>query len=111
MSHSSYSSIEQLRHLVKDVAYYYKDNCIANNLPTLRFTGTIKLHGTNAGIGYNNKDGVWCQSRSNIITPKNDNAGCASFVESNKDYFIDIIKKSINFLIDTKINIRYFIYS
>ena len=105
MSHSSYSSIEQLRHLIKDVTYYYKDKCAANNLPTLRFTGTIKLHGTNAGIGYNNINGIWCQSRSNIITPKNDNAGCASFVESNKDYFIDIIKKiAVNNMIDLDTN-------
>jgi len=105
MSHSSYSSIEQLRHLVKDVEHYYKTKCDTITLPTLRFTGTIKLHGTNAGIGYNNKDGFWCQSRSNIITPKQDNAGFAFFVESNKEYFIDIIKKiATNNMIDLDTN-------
>ena len=105
MSHSSYSSIEQLRHLIKDVEHYYKNKCVADTLPTLRFTGTIKLHGTNAGIGYNNKDGLWCQSRSNIITPKQDNAGCAFFVESNKQYFIDTIKMiATNNMIDLDTN-------
>lgn len=100
MVHSNYTSIEQLRHVVKDVAYYYKED-----LPVLTFYGTIKLHGTNAGIGYNNKEHYWCQSRSTIITPKKDNAGFASFVEFNNEYFIDIIKKiADNNMIDLDTN-------
>ena len=51
MTHSSYSSIEQLRHLVKDVEHYFP----VSERPTLEFYGTVKLHGTNAGIGYNGK--------------------------------------------------------
>lgn len=62
--------------------------------PTLKFHGTIKLHGTNAGIILNDSKGsdtqtheewvnsreMWAQSREQIITPENDNAGFAKFV-------------------------------
>ncbi len=100
MTHSSYSSIEQLRHLVKDVEHYFP----AGERPTLEFYGTVKLHGTNAGIGYNGKD-IWAQSRSNIITTKQDNAGFAFFLETNKEYFIDIMKKVVdNYNIDMSSN-------
>lgn len=43
--------------------------------PTLKFQGTIKLHGTNAAIARDQAGEVWCQSRENIITPQSDNAG------------------------------------
>ena len=53
------------------------------SLPTLTFTGTTKLHGTNAAIGYNlNTETKWAQSRNNIITPEADNEGFAKFVET-----------------------------
>lgn len=65
-------------------------------MPTLKFRGTVKLHGTNAAIVY-----TWdmlkfeyvmhAQSRKNIITPMSDNAGFAAFAhnqyrDSFKDY-------------------------
>jgi hypothetical protein len=53
-------------------------------LPVLKFRGTVKLHGTNAGISYNPVDGIWAQSRKNIITPQDDNLGFAAWVEKNK---------------------------
>jgi hypothetical protein len=48
-------------------------------LPKLSFKGTVKLHGTNAGIGYHQGE-LWFQSRSNVITATSDNAG---FVAGN----------------------------
>ena len=33
-------------------------------LPIISFKGTVKLHGTNAGISGNRKDGIWYQKRS-----------------------------------------------
>lgn len=62
--------------------------------PTLRFKGTVKLHGTNAGVCYNKQEGLWCQSRANIITPEKDNAGFAFFVESRKPIFLGLIDKA-----------------
>lgn len=76
--------------------------------PTLTFKGTVKLHGTNAGISYNAENGLWAQSRENIITPQKDNAGFAFFVESKKELFeammlqiakeneVDLTKNSIS---------------
>jgi len=56
-------------------------------LPTLTFKGTVKLHGTNSGVTLNRDGDIYAQSRENIITIENDNAGFAFFVESNKETF------------------------
>ena len=82
-----FNKIEQFRNIVKQV----RDYCSYHNepLPTILFDGTVKLHGTNAAVGI--KDGeLYCQSRSRIITPEDDNLGFASFVEENKSYFEDL---------------------
>jgi hypothetical protein len=83
-THISFPSIEQYRNVVKLVS----DRCRFHNapLPKLTFHGTVKLHGTNAAVGY--KDGeLWAQSRSHIITPEADNAGFARFVAERRDIF------------------------
>lgn len=59
----------------------------AKILPTLTFKGTVKLHGTNAGVTLTREGDMYAQSRENIITIENDNAGFAFFVESNKETF------------------------
>jgi hypothetical protein len=72
--------------------------------PTITFKGTVKLHGTNAGVSYNNEAGVWAQSRENIITSQKDNAGFAFFVESKDTIFrelFDIIATHNNIDCDT----------
>lgn len=103
----SYPSIEQYRNVIKQVElnaqYVGKDsdgNAIYDKtvkLPTIEFKGTIKLHGTNASVCYNGVTGLWAQSRNNIITVENDNAGFAFFVETHKHYIqglIDILEKN-----------------
>ena len=99
---SKFPKIGQYRQIDKEVqmmsAYIGKDdlgNAIYDNTrpkPTLTFEGTVKLHGTNAGVGHNPTDGMWVQSRSNVITPLNDNAGFASFVHSKKELFEDMFE-------------------
>lgn len=60
-------------------------------LPTIKFRGTIKLHGTNGGIGYDlNSKEIWAQTRRESITVENDNYQFAKYVESHKDYFLKI---------------------
>ena len=103
MSHSSYNSIDSLRLCIQEIKKYYssKNEVIPEFID---FYGTIKLHGTNAGVGFNNQKGMWCQSRSNIITPKQDNANFAEFVEKNKEKFedlFDIIEKKYSINVDT----------
>lgn len=99
--HISFPSIEQFRNIVANVNRQFNfvgldDNGDAiydhNKLkPTLTFKGTVKLHGTNAGVCYNAANGLWAQSRENVITPEQDNAGFAFFVESVKDVFIEMM--------------------
>lgn len=60
--------------------------------PVIVAKGSVKLHGTNAGVQYSNKNGVLAQSRENIITIEKDNAGFAFFVESNKTWFENALK-------------------
>lgn len=91
MHHSTYISIDSLRLMLKNIEKHFID---VQEKPILNFYGTIKLHGTNAGIGYDGKN-LWSQSRSNIITIKNDNAGFAFFVESNKEYILNLMEKLI----------------
>lgn len=59
--------------------------------PILKFTGSIKLHGTNVGVSFNTESGLWAQSRENIITTEEDNAGFAFFVESHTEQFMSLI--------------------
>ena len=84
---NKYGSIEQFRHVMKDVRERaeYHQLC---TLPVIEFNGTVKLHGTNAAIGYkynaHGPDLFWCQSRRNIITPSKDNVGFAAYFEANR---------------------------
>ena len=73
--------------------------------PKLKFKGRVKLHGTNAGVCYNNIGGFWAQSRENIITVEKDNAGFAFFANSKKDMLTALIAKvSIEHNIDLNTN-------
>lgn len=100
-----FPSIEQFRTIVKNVndhaSYIGKDEngtAMFDYLkpkPKLSFYGTVKLHGTNASISYNDVDGFWVQSRENIITPEKDNMGCAFFCEQNKSAWLRIIEELV----------------
>jgi hypothetical protein len=118
--HSAFPKIGQYRQVVKEAqlrsAYIGKD---ANGdpmydkskaAPTIKFKGTVKLHGTNAGIGHTKEDGIWAQSRSNIITPEQDNAGFARYVEDNKQVFEELIEHVRYNNYDVKDNDAVFIF-
>lgn len=100
--HIKFPSIEQFKNIISTVnnrySYLGKDeqgNAIydyTKTKPVLKFKGTVKLHGTNAGICYNNIEGLWCQSRENIITVEKDNAGFAQFVNKYQNDLIEYIK-------------------
>ena len=106
--HISFPSIEQFRNVVGTVNRQYNFVGLDENgeaiydsslpKPVLTFKGTVKLHGTNAGVSFN-ESGYWIQSRENIITPEKDNAGFAFFVESRKDVFKKFVDQinSVNF--------------
>ena len=87
---NKFSEIEQFRHAVKSVEYMFP---YTKNLPTLTYTGTVKLHGTNSGIDRVN--GVFKpQSRNNIISVGCDNAGFAKFVsEIDESLLVELFNK------------------
>lgn len=65
-------------------------------LPTLKFKGTIKLHGTNGGIGYDlNSKELWAQTRRESITVEKDNYRFANYLETNKEYFLKIFDEMV----------------
>lgn len=108
MKHISFPSIEKFANIVANINRTYNfvgldDNNepiydLSKPKPTLTFKGTVKLHGTNAGVSFN-ESGYWVQSRENIITPESDNAGFAFFVESKKHVFKKFVDQinSVNF--------------
>lgn len=83
---SHYPSTEQFRHVIASVKRYTERR--NEELPTLKFVGTVKLHGSNAAIGYRKNANHWCQSRNNIITPENDFQACAKSLSPVADRFL-----------------------
>ena len=55
---------------------------------TLKFLGTVKLHGTHAAIVYQQKLGRWCESRNRILSITNDNAGFAQHMDRLAEQFL-----------------------
>jgi hypothetical protein len=105
MNHTSYPKIEQFRnalHTLKLRSQYAGEDSEgrpiydeSRPLPTVKFRGTIKLHGTNAAICEKGGE-IWFQSRTNIISPLKDNAGFATKFSNDKaltlllEFFADI---------------------
>ena len=91
MKHFGFPSIEQYRNAVKTI----RDRCEYHGLPlpTITFQGTVKLHGTNAGVVLDTATNeMWAQSREQLITPESDNAGFARFVADNGIAFRTMFK-------------------
>ena len=102
-----FPKIGQFRQVVKSVressAYQGQDG---NNEPVMdyskpqpivTFVGSVKLHGTNAGVCYDPKTGdFYPQSRSHVITIDKDNAAFAFWVEANKEELITLCKDYVN---------------
>lgn len=97
-----FPSIEQFRNVIKTVRTQhdyagkvegepvYKHS---TPYPKLQFTGTVKLHGTNAGI-VKYKDRIEFQSRENVLQLTKDNAG---FMLAMKGKDLDPLFEGIDF--------------
>lgn len=73
-----FPSIESFAHVVRGQARF--------EVPAkVRYGAKIKLHGTNAGVRIEPDGTVHAQSRSRDITPQQDNAGFAAWLEPNKE--------------------------
>lgn len=97
-----FPEIGQFRNIVRTVTdsarYVGKDengDAIFNplaKLPIIEMVGTTKLHGSNSSVSMSYDGEQWAGSRSQIITPLNDNAGMASFAHSKREVFDELFK-------------------
>ena len=100
---SKFPKIGQYPQVVREVqmmsAYVGQDdsdNPIYDNTlskPIIEFRGLVKLHGTNAGVGGDSEVALWVQSRGNVITIGQDNAGFAAYVMGNEKVFLGLIEE------------------
>lgn len=73
-------------HQVRKFTHHYPE-LVEGGVVTYR--PKVKLHGTNAAIQIHPDGTVVAQSRTNVITPRNDNMGFASWVEANKEFWAE----------------------
>lgn len=70
-----------------DPAEWFRSVELLHGTSTVHYKAKVKLHGTNAAIQWTPEGEIVCQSRTNIITPENDNAGFARWVKENEQEF------------------------
>lgn len=100
--HIDFGSIEQFRTVVQSVSHTTRFQGLDEQgqpifdgtlpLPVVTAVGAEKIHGANAAVCYSIPDGFWVQSHSNIITPTQDNAGCAFAAMANQTHWMNIIE-------------------
>ena len=99
-----FPSIEQFKNTIRAVQHSAQFQGLDENgkaimdrpvsLPTLKFTGRVKIHGTNAGIRLDLSSGqLVAQSRERELSIDSDNAGFCMFTMQNKDYFLETLQK------------------
>jgi len=84
---TKYPSIDQFRSVVKEVNLHFGEAGLSREVhPTVTFDGTVKLHGTNAGVGWSldSSDSLITQSRNRLISVSDDNAGFARFCSQSE---------------------------
>lgn len=103
LQHISYPKIPHFKEIVSLVyerhKSQHKENHMNVPLPKITFYGSVKLHGSNASIVKDMKTGrIYAQSRSRVITPKDDNMGFAKFVEDNLTLFDAMFQNIDNYV-------------
>jgi hypothetical protein len=90
-NHIAFPSIGQFRNIIKHV----QDNTKYHHepLPTLTFTGTVKLHGTNHAVCLSPDGEMFTQSREHITTSDDDNAGSSAWSFANESLFRQIFHR------------------
>lgn len=88
MTFYPWTEIEQFHNIRKYFLAY--PEVFANLQKPTPYKSKVKLHGTNAAIQVNVDGDIVVQSRSGIITSKNDNVGFAKWVEDNKSAWLNI---------------------
>jgi hypothetical protein len=106
MKHYSFPSIQQFKNVRRNVQHkaQYRGVDEAGELimdrtavmPVLEYEGTVKLHGTNAGVIIKRDGSFYCQSRERLLTVTDDNAGFAWYIHS-MERSLDLTKLIENF--------------
>lgn len=102
-----FPSIEQFRNVIRHVKTHAQyagrdengDAIIdqSKSIPTLKFRGTVKLHGTNAGIVYNvASDSFTYQSRERELSLTSDNAGFMLAQMKHENVWRDVASQVTN---------------
>lgn len=103
-----YPSIEQIRHVITGLTlsarYAGKDEngeAIYDSsvtLPTVTFNGTVKIHGTNAGIIFpQNREEVYFQSRERVLSLEADNSGFMLNLSNTFKVFPSIVSSLLDY--------------
>jgi hypothetical protein len=87
--HILFPKISQFSTIVHNIKQEFKNDL---SLPIVKYTGRVKLHGTNSSIVFLKNDEYYCQSRNTVITPDNDNAGFAKYIHEHIDIFNAIVR-------------------
>lgn len=95
-----FPSIEQYRHIVQKLTersqLVGKDENgkaiydHAKPLPTINFTQTVKIHGTNGGVILFKDGTIRTQSRNRVLSPESDNNGFDKWVAERSDVWTKI---------------------
>jgi hypothetical protein len=105
MKFKKYHSINQFRDVVKSVQRQAdfkglddENNAIYENSvkPIIKFKGTVKVHGTNAGITYSPVEGILGQKRNSLLSADNlaSHFGFNQFVQVEKsEYFTKVMSQ------------------
>jgi len=103
-----FPSIEQFRNVIRNVTHRARFVGVDANgdpqynphatLPKLKYRGTVKLHGTNAGIVFDIKTGEFSfQSRERVLSLEQDNAGFMLSMSNKLNVLKDLINDFIRF--------------
>lgn len=84
MKHYSWPDIESFHHIRK-----FAQKCpeLLGTSANVTYRAKVKLHGTNAGVVVCADGTCYAMSRTQVITPENDNMGFAAWVAARKDAF------------------------
>lgn len=106
MKFKAYHKIRQFKDVVRDITYKANFKGLDGNnepiyeestKPTIKFKGTVKLHGTNAGICYDPNIGIVAQKRNSLIVKENTDAhmGFNNFVNHTEESEIELLMKDL----------------
>lgn len=100
---SRFTSIDQFRHTIRNVQHKAQFRGLDEDgepimdrsaeMPILTATGTVKLHGTNAGVTLDENGELEVWSRTRKIDIDRDNHGFAFFVKTNEDFFLTFLRQ------------------